>query len=137
MTINQSNLPTITEFRFENFPDADKWFAQFLNSLNLFVIPVSQMIAGNISYQNLSAPRFFTKVITTPAAGALTFNFISPIRIVPTAILIGNIHVNGNPSIHPSSSTCVYWHYSQGSIYIDDIPNLTASTTYVVTLAVF
>ena len=134
--INQSNLPTSRSFKFEDYPGAEQWFAQFLQSLNLFVDPVYQILNGGVNYQNLMIPRTYTQVITTPASGPVTFTFTNPIRIAPTSVLLGNVYVNGNPSSHPSSATCVYWHFSQGSVYIDDIPNLTASTTYVVTLVV-
>lgn len=136
MGVNFSNLPTNRTFKFEDYPGAETWFAQFLSSLNLFVDPVYQILNGGITYQNLQIPKIYTKVITTPAAGSVTFNFQSPIRITPQAVLLGNVYVNGNPSSHPSSATCVFWHYSQGSIYVDNIPNLTASTTYVITLVV-
>lgn len=136
MSLNQSNLPTSRTFKFEDFPGAEQWFQQFLNSLNLFVDPVYQILNGGITYQNMMIPKTFTKVITTPAAGAVTFNFTNPLRITPNAVLLGNVYVNGYPSTHPASATCAYWHFSQGSIYIDDIPNLTASTTYVITLVV-
>lgn len=136
-TVNQSNLPTISRFRFEDFPGAEPWFQQFLNTLNLFVIPVGDILNGGITTQNLVAPKFFTKTITAPSAGDVTFNFTNPLRVTPTSVIIGNIYVNGQPSSHPTDATCVYWHFSQGTIYIDNIPNLTASTTYVVTLLVF
>lgn len=135
--VNFSNLPTSRQFKFEDFPGAEQWFAQFLNALNLFVDPVYQILNGGVTYQNLLIPKTFTKIITTPASGATTFNFTNPIRITPQAVLLGNVYVNGNPSSHPSSATCVYWHFSQGTIYVDDIPNLTAATTYSVTLVVF
>ncbi len=134
--INSSNLPTNQEFKFENYPGAEQWFAQFLNSLNLFTTSIYQILNGGVTYQNLTIPQVYTKVITTPATGAVTFNFTSPIRVQPQAVLLGNVSVNGQPSSHPSSASCVYWHFSQGSIYIDNIPNLTASTTYVITLVV-
>lgn len=136
MGINQSNLPTNRTFKFEDYPDAEKWFAQFLISLNLFVDPVYQILNGGIGYQNLVVPQLYTKVITAPATGSTTFNFTNPLKIAPSAVLIGNVYVNGNPSSHPTSPAVVYWHFSQGSIYIDDILNLTASTTYAVTLVV-
>lgn len=134
--VNSSNLPTNQEFKFENYPGAEPWFAQFLQTLNLFTTAVYQILNGGVTYQNLTIPKTYTKTITTPASGPVIFNFTSPIRIQPQAVLIGNVYVNGQPSSHPSSATCVYWHFSQGSIYVDDIPNLTASTTYVITLAV-
>ncbi len=107
--INSSNLPTNQEFKFENYPGAEQWFAQFLNSLNLFTTSIYQILNGGVTYQNLT---------------------------IPQVVLLGNVSVNGQPSSHPSSASCVYWHFSQGSIYIDNIPNLTASTTYVITLVV-
>lgn len=132
-----SNLPTTRRFKVEDYPGMPQAFAQFLNSLNLFVDPVYQILDGGITYQNLAAPQIFTKVITTPAAGSVTFNFTNPLKIVPSAVLLGNVYQSGNPSTHPSSPAVIYWHYSQGSIYIDNITNLTTSTSYVVTLAVF
>jgi hypothetical protein len=137
MAVNTSNLPTIRTFKFEDFPGAEPWFAQFLNSLNLFTDQAYQILNGGVTYQNLTIPRTYTQVITTPASGPVTFNFTNPLRIAPTAVLLGNLYQNPTPSTHPSSATCVYWHSSQGSIYVDDIPNLTASTQYTVTLVVF
>lgn len=134
--INTSNLPTNQEFKFENYPGAEEWFGQFLRSLNLFTTSVYGILNGGVTYQNLTAPKIFVKTITTPAAGAVTFNFVNPLRIQPSAVLLGNVYVNGQPSSHPASASCVYWHESQNSIYVDDIPNLTASTTYVITLVV-
>lgn len=131
-----SNLPTTRRFKIEDYPGMPQSFAQFLNSLNLFVDPVYQILDGNVSYQNIIAPQNFTKVITTPASGSVTFNFTNPLKIVPSSVLLGNVYQGGNPSTHPSSPSVVYWHFSQGTIYVDNITNLTTSTTYVVTLAV-
>jgi len=136
MPINASNLPTNRTLKFEDFPGAEKWFAQFLQSLNLFMDPVYQILNGGVNYQNLTVPQLFTKTITTPASGSVTFNFTSPIRIAPSAVLLGNVYQGSSPSTHPSSPAVVYWHYSQGTIYVDNITNLTTSTTYTVTLVV-
>lgn len=133
---NTSNLPTIRAFKFEDYPGAEEWFGQFLQSLNLFVSPTYQILNGGVTYQNLTIPQIYTKVITTPASGSVTFNFTNPLSISPRAIIVGNIYENGQPSTHPTDATCVYWHLSQGTIYVDNIPNLTTSTTYVVTLVV-
>lgn len=134
--VNTSNLPTNQEFKFENYPGAEQWFQQFLNSLNLFTTAVYQILNGGVTYQNLTVPKTLTRTVTTPASGPVTFSFTNPLRIQPQAVLLGNVYVNGNPSSHPTDASCVYWHLSQGSIYVDDIPNLTASTTYVITLVV-
>jgi hypothetical protein len=135
--INSSNLPTNQNFKFEDFPGAEQWFAQFLSSLNLFVQPVYQILNGGVTYQNLTIPRIYTVTTTTPASGDVAFNFTNPLKIQPSAVLIGNIYELGQTSVHPTSATSVYWHISQGTIYVDNIPNLTTSTTYVITLIVF
>lgn len=136
MPVNSSNLPTNRTFKFEDFPGAEKWFAQFLQSLNLFVSPVYDILNGGVGYQNLTVPRIYTKTITAPATGSTTFNFTNPLAITPSAVLLGGVAKSGDITSHPSSASCVYWHFSQGIIYVDNIPNLTASTTYVVTLVV-
>lgn len=135
--INNSNLPSVQSFKFEDYPGAEQWFSQFLNSLNLFVQPVYQLLDAGVGYQNLLIPRNYTKTITAPAAGSVTFNFSNPLKIAPTSVLLGNVYVIGNPTTHPTSPAVVYWHFSQGNIYVDNITNLTASTTYSVTLTVF
>ncbi len=136
VSVNTSNLPTTRLFRFEDFPGAPKWFSEFLSALNLFVGPVYQILNGGVTYQNLTIPQLYTTTITAPASGSVTFNFTNPLKIVPSAVLLGNVYVSGQPSSHPISASCVFWHFSQGTIYIDNIPNLTTSITYVLTLAV-
>jgi len=136
MPINNSNLPTSHQFKFEDYKGAPEFFRQFLNSLNLFVDPVYQLLNGGITYQNLVIPQLFTKTITSPASGDVTFNFTNPLKILPSAVLLGNIYVQGNRSSHPTDAAVVYWHESQGLIYVDNITNLSTSTTYVVTLVV-
>jgi hypothetical protein len=131
-----SNMPTTRRFKFEDFPGAAQWFANFLQALNLFIDPVYQILDGGIGYQNLVLPKTYVKTITTPAAGSVTFNFTNPLKIMPTAVLVGNVYVNGNPSSHPTNPAVVYWHVSQGSIYVDQITNLTSSTAYVITLVI-
>lgn len=136
MAINQSNLPTTYTFKFEDYPDAPEFFAKFLVALNSFSTPTYQVLNGQVGYQNLAAPKIFAKTFTTPASGNPTFNFVNPLLFLPSAVLIGNIYEQGKPTVHPTDATIAYWHSSQGSIYIDNIPNLTAATSYTVTLVV-
>lgn len=136
MAVNNSNLPTTFNFKNEDYPDAPNYFYNFLSSLNLFIGPVYSVLNGGITYQNLQIPQIYTKTITAPAAGNVTFSFTSVVKIVPSSVLIGNVYVSGNTSSHPTNEVGVFWHYSQGTIYIDNITNLTPSTMYVVTLVV-
>lgn len=133
---NTSNLPSVKTFKYEDYPKSPEWFRNFLVSLNYFATPVYQIINGGITYQNTISPQIYTATVTAPAAGDTTFNFTNPIKIQPQAVLLGNIYEQGDSAAHPSLETCVYWHISQNVIYIDSIPNLTPSTTYVITLAI-
>ncbi len=132
-----SNLPTIYNFRFEDYPGAPPWFAQFLSSLYLFTNPVFQILNGGVAYQNLQSPQFYTQTVTAPATGNTTFNFKNPLAVTPTNIVIGNINEAGKPTAHPAVATSIYWHLSQGTIYVDNVVGLTAATTYVISLVVF
>lgn len=131
-----SNLPNQRLFKFENYPDAEPWFQPFLQSLNLFVDPVYQILDGGITYQNLMVPKIYNQVITSPVSGPLTFNFVNPLRFLPRSVTLGNVYAGNDTTSHPSLATCVYWHFSQGSIYVTNIPNLTASTQYNITLVI-
>jgi len=136
MAINQSNLPTIQRFKYEDFPGAPQWFSQFLSSLNLFAPQVYQILNGGVNYGNLTIPQLYSTTITAPASGNTTFTFVNPLKISPSCVVIGNIYVFGTPSVHPTNATSVYWHYSQNSILVDNIPNLTPGTQYAVTLQI-
>lgn len=136
MSVNTSNLPTIRQFKIEDYPGAPQYFYQFINTLNLFAGPIYQILNGGVTYQNLVIPQTFTKTLTAPASGNTTFTFTNPLRITPSWVVIGNIYQGSIPSTHPSSPAVVYWHFSQGTIYVDNITNLTASTQYTVTLVV-
>lgn len=131
-----SNLPTNRRFKFEDYPGAEKWFSQFLQSLNLFVDPVYQILDGGVGYQNLTVPKTYTTTITTPAAGSVTFNFRNPLTITPSAVLLGNVYQGTTTSTHPTSPAVVYWHFTQGTIYVDNVTNLSTSTQYVITLVI-
>ncbi len=133
---NQSNLPTVSNFKFEDYKGAPQWFAQFLSSLYLFVNPVYQILNGGVAYQNLQAPKLYSTVVTAPASGNTTFNFKNPLVIAPTAVLLGSLNVSGQPTNHPTGAAMVYWHISEGTIYVDNIVGLTASTKYAVSLVV-
>lgn len=131
-----SNLPTNRRFKFEDFPGAEQWFSNFIAALNLFVDPVYQILDGGVGYQNLTVPKTYTKTITAPASGSVTFNFINPLSIAPTAVIVGNVYQGNTPATHPTSPVSIFWHFSQGTIYVDNVTNLTASTQYSLTLVV-
>lgn len=133
----QSNLPTVQRFKYEDYADAKDWqtaLQQFISALNLFVNPVYTILNGQVTYQNLTVPQLYSQMIT--AATPTTFNFINPLIIQPSAILLGNVYVAPNFNVHPTVVVQPMWHCSQNTIYIDDIIGLTPGTKYFIQLVI-
>lgn len=136
MSTSQSNLPTIQRFKYEDYARATDWqqaFQLLINSLNLFVTPVYNILNSGITYMNLQVPQLFTKVVT--AGSTTTFSFVNPLAIQPSAVLLGNVWT-GIPSTHPASACSVFWHYTNNTIQIDNIIGLTSGTQYTIVLVV-
>jgi hypothetical protein len=132
--INNSNLPTVQRFKYEDYKDAPGWFSQFLMTLNLFVNSVYNIINHGITYSNLGVIQPFTFQYTP---GTTTnFSFTNPLIVNPTNVIIGNVYQLNNLTIHPAAVTQLYWHYSQGKIFVDSILGLTSGTTYQIAVQV-
>lgn len=132
--VNNSNLPTVQRFKYEDYKDAPGWFSQFLITLNLFVNSVYNIINRGITYANLGVIQPFTFQYT-PGTTA-NFSFTNPLIVDPTNVIIGNVYQANNLTIHPAVVTQLYWHYSQGKIFVDSIVGLTAGTTYQIAVQV-
>ena len=136
MATSQSNLPTLQRLKYEDYaryPDWKQATQALVNSLNLFMTPVYDILNGGVTYMNLTVPQTYTKVIT--AASPTTFSFVNPLAIQPSAVILGNCWT-GIPSTHPAVALQVYWHSSGGTILVDDIIGLTAGTQYTVVLVI-
>lgn len=136
MATTISNLPTIQRLKFEDYNRAQSWqegVQLLVNSLNLFMTPVYNILNGNVGYQNLTVPQTYTKTIT--ASTTTTFAFTNPLLISPSAVIIGNCW-SGIPSTHPNATLSVFWHLTGNQINIDNIVGLTSGTTYTITLVI-
>lgn len=136
MATKQSNLPTIQRLKYEDYARNGTWqqaVQALVNSLNLFMTPVYDILNGGVTYMNLTVPKTFTKVIT--AASPTTFSFVNPLAIAPSAVLVGNVWT-GIPSTHPSGAVSVFWHPTGSAIVIDDVVGLTSGTQYNLTLVI-
>jgi|WetSurMetagenome_2_1015567.scaffolds.fasta_scaffold127906_1 hypothetical protein len=132
--INSSNLPTIQRIKYEDYKDAPSWFGQFLNTLNLFMTAVYNIVNRGITYSNLAviAPIAFNY---TPGT-TTNFTINNPLSIAPNNVIVGNVYVAGNLSSHPAGPVTLFWHYTQGVIVVDSILGLTNGTTYVLSVMV-
>lgn len=133
---NKSNLPTIQRLKYEDYASSTDWkdaLQKLVDALNLFLTPVYNILNGGVSTENQIAPQTFQKVII--GATTTTFTFSNPLRIPPVSVQIGNVW-SGIPSTHPAVALQVYWHFTQGSIVIDNIVGLTVATLYNITLVI-
>jgi hypothetical protein len=131
---NNSNLPTIQRVKYEDYKGAPEWFAQFLTALNLFFTAIYNIVNKGVTYANLAVIQPFTFSFTP---GTTTnFKFISPVVGVPSNVVIGNVYIGNDLTAHPAVVTQVYWHYSQGFIFVDSIIGLTNGLQYTVAVLV-
>jgi hypothetical protein len=131
---NTSNLPTIQRIKFEDYKGAPQWFEQFLMTLNLFMTAIYNIVNDGITYANLGVIAPFTFVFTP--GSTIGFKFANPLIQPPTNVIIGNVYVGTQLQNHPAVATQIYWHYSQGSIYVDSIVGLTTGTNYTISVQV-
>lgn len=136
MATTQSNLPTVQRLKYEDYARATSWqmaLQLLINSLNLFMTPVYNILNGGVTYANLTVPQTYVKIVT---AGATTsFTFVNPLAIAPSAVILGNCWA-GVPSVHPAVALQIYWHYTGGTIVVDNIVGLTSGTQYTITLVI-
>jgi hypothetical protein len=134
MLINNSNLPSVQRVKYEDYKDAPDWFAQFLNTLNLFMTAIYNIVNRGITYSNLAviAPATFNY---TPGTTA-NFTITNPLSIDPNNVIVGNVYVSGNTSSHPAGAVTLYWHYAGGVIVVDSILGLTNGVTYSLSVMV-
>lgn len=131
---NNSNLPSVQRIKFEDYAGAPKWFEQFLQTLNLFMTAIYNIVNDGITYSNLGVIATFSFSFTP---GTTTgFKFTNPLIVSPTNVIIGNVYIGNQLMSHPAVVTQLYWHYSQGFIYVDSIVGLTSGVQYSIAVQV-
>lgn len=131
---NNSNLPTIQRIKFEDYKDAPGWFGNFLNTLNLFMTAVYNIINHGITYSNLGVIQPATFLFTPGSTIGLKLS--NPLIVPPSNVIIGNAYVGNELQNHPVVALQLYWHYSAGFIFIDSIVGLTTGVTYTIVVQV-
>jgi len=132
--INNSNLPSIQRVKYEDYKEAPKWFAEFLNTLNLFMTAVYNIINRGVNYSNIGCLAPVAFQFTPGSTTGLTLS--NPLTIAPSVVIIGNVYEKGNLTFHPIVPIQIMWHFSQGKIFVDNIIGLTSATTYIITVLV-
>ena len=131
---NPSNLSSVQRIKYEDYKDSPKWFEQFLNTLNLFMTATYNQSNKGITYANLGVIQPFTFNFTPGVTQ--NFNFANPIIQTPTNVVIGNVYIGNNFQSHPTTVTQLYWHFTQGFIFVDSIVGLTNGVDYTISVQV-
>ncbi len=132
----QSNLPTIQRLKWEDVANAKTWqeaMQKLIETLNLFISPVYDILNGGVTMQNTVSPQIVAKTIT--AAAITTFTFTNPIKGQPSSVLVGNIWT-AIPTSHPGNTVQAFWHITGNQIVIDNVAGLTPGTSYNLTLVI-
>jgi hypothetical protein len=131
---NNSNLPSIQRVKYEDYKGAPDWFAQFLNTLNLYLTAAYNIFNGGITYSNLGVIQPFTFTFTPGSTAG--FKFANPLIQAPQNVIIGNVYITGDTSSHPTGAVTLFWHYANGFIFVDAIPGLTNGTNYTLSVTI-
>lgn len=131
---NNSNLPSIQRIKYEDYKDAPNWFAQFLNTLNLYLTAAYNIFNRGITYSNLGVIQPF--IFTFTPGSTIGFKFSNPLTVMPTNVIIGNAYEGNQLQAHPAVALQLYWHFSQGFIFVDDIVGLTTGVNYTIAVQV-
>ena len=131
---NNSNLPTIQRIKYEDYKDAPAWFGQFLQTLNLFINAIYNIVNRGVTYANLAVIAPFTfQYVQGSTSG---FKFTNPITVNPSNVIIGNVYETGNTTAHPTGAVTLFWHYTNGFIVVDSIVGLTSGVNYTLSVIV-
>lgn len=137
-----SNLPSIKRFFSEDYPDAPTWFQQFLNSLNLYTDPIYTILNGNVTANVNTADEIYTFdfVGVSSTATLNTFSFY-PQRFAgkPNGVIVGQCLVNSSNGVATAvgGPFAIDWVWAGSQISIIAMYNLTANTSYTITLRIF
>lgn len=131
---NNSNLPSVQRIKYEDYKGAPDWFGQFLNTLNLYLTAAYNIFNRGISYSNLGVIQPFAFTFTP---GVTTgFKFANPLIQAPQNVIIGNVYISSNLANHPTVPIMLFWHYSNGFIFVDSFVGLTNGVNYSISVLV-
>jgi hypothetical protein len=130
-----NNLPSVYRFSYEDYNTMPAQFKDFLNTLNLFTVPIYTMANGDITFSNLQRiPYSFT---ITAGSGNNTFTLVNPLSISPNGVTICKIQQQANVFTPITNAvSCANWNYDGKNITLY-IVGLTSSETYDITVEVF
>ena len=134
-----ANPPSIQRFYPDDYKEAPTWFkGRFLDTLNLFVFPAYNALAGNLTAPaNLNQAYYTISLTGSATATNNTTSFINPIQGNPTGVSVVDVQITGKPTpSYPTSAIQCYWSFDGSSIMIGSITGLSNSTQYEITLRI-
>jgi hypothetical protein len=128
-----SNLPVFWRFSIEDYKDMPSSFADFISKLNIFSTGTYNIIDGGITFQNLQQS-VYTFEITGGNTSVTTFNFVNPLSIQPSVVIIGHV-LQSSAILNPVSTIvhCQSWTFDGTNINLP-ITGLTAGVAYTITV---
>jgi hypothetical protein len=129
-----NSLPPIWRWDFSDYTSLGATFQKFLSNLNLFSLAVYNLLNGGIGYANLQQAVY---KFTIQASTITSVSFANPLSIAPSAVVLGQVILQGNTSVAIANAVSVgNWLWDGKYIQIGNIAGLTAGSTYNVTVIV-
>lgn len=129
-----NSLPPLWRFDFGDYTGLGSVFQKFLSNLNLFTLAVYNLLNGGIGYSNLQQAIY---KFTIQASTITSVSFVNPLTITPSAVVLGQVLLNGNTNVAIANAVSVAnWEYDGRSIQIGNISGLTSGSTYTIAVII-
>jgi hypothetical protein len=140
-----SNLSPVQRINKEDMPGSPAWIDPLISTINLFIQSVNSALDGglvipvNIAAQ-INTMQFITDKKYNPVDQTTwtPISFKSTLTTQPRVLLLGQISVISSQTQYIANSVVISdWSANNGSITINFISGLKASTTYEITTLSF
>lgn len=132
-------LPAVKRLSYDNVPEEQQQTVETIaNIINPFMDDVSQIVNGNINFDNLSfkTAKFEVKTDSNGLIiGQLIIN--TGLKKQPTGCLIMDLRMSNDSNSVPNidNTPFMLWRaYSESTVKVDKILNLKANSAYLITV---
>lgn len=128
--------PKWNQINASDYSEAGPWFTRFVIYLNYILQPLIQILNNNVTISDNMKFLEYAKSITTDASyPSVSISFSFSVTFEPKVVMVSKNAISGSAA---PTSVPITWTYSKsdGSITINSISGLSASTKYDMTILV-
>ncbi len=130
-------LPVIKKILREDVKGAPEWISNIIEPLNTFMEQVYQILNHNVTFTENIASFLKEIVFTTTSAYPTMDPILFMTQLKTKAVSVKICQVYERATYVPKASTGIAWVDENGTIKVNQILGLDASTTYVVRFEIY